>query len=122
MKLIVAILMTIGCTVSVAGTSDDRCDTFSPTDEVSSPLTIEEIEKQAMAELSARRREGLRVPDVLFGHMHAQWLGLKSMFQPGDEIVRYSTDKLSWQGRHGERGFALLRSGCIINRLVSAQS
>lgn len=122
MKFLVALLMMIGCTVSMAGTVSERCDTFSPTDEVSSPLTIEEIEKQAMADLLAWQQQGLNTPKALFGYMNAHWVTMKSMFQPGDEIVKYSTDKLSWQGRHGERGFALMRSGCIINRLVTAQS
>ena len=121
-KFLVAVLMMIACTVSVAGGLSDRCNTFSSTDEVSSPLTIEEIETQAMAELSAWRKEGLPIPDALFGYMNAQWLGLKSMVQPGDEIVKYTTSKSSWQGRRGEKGFALLRSGCIINKLVTVQS
>jgi hypothetical protein len=101
---------------------NDHCDTFSPTDDVSSPLTIEEIEKQAMADILAWQKEGLDTPNALFGYMNTHWLTLKSMFQPGDEIVKYSSDKLSWQGRRGQRGFALLRSRCIINRLVTAQS
>lgn len=121
-KFLVALLMLTGCTVSMASTVSDRCDTFSPTDEVSSPLTIEEIEKQAMADLLAWQKQGLNTPNELFGYMNAHWLTLKSMFQPGDEIVRYSTDKLSWQGLRGQRGFALVRSGCIVNRLVTAQS
>ena len=122
MKILATLIMMIGCTVSIAGTVSERCDTFSPTDEVSSPLTIEEIEKQAVADLLAWQQQGLNTPNALFGYMNSHWLALKSMFRPGDEIVKYSTDKLSWQGRYGQRGFALKRSGCIINRLVTAQS
>lgn len=121
-KFLVAVFMMIGCSASVAGSLSDRCDTFSSTDEVSSPLTIEEIEKQAMTELLAWREEGLPVPNALFGYNNARWLELKSMFQPGDQIVKYSSDKLSWNSLRGQRGYALLRSGCIINKLVSAQS
>ncbi|MDK6076533.1 hypothetical protein [Massilia varians] len=122
MKFVLAVFLMLGCTLSMTATSGERCRIFSSTDEVSSPMTIEEIEKQAMAELVAWREEGLKVPHVLFGHMNAHWLRLKATFQPGDEIVKYSTDKSSWQGRYGERGFALLRSGCIIDKLVAAQS
>ncbi|WP_409267136.1 hypothetical protein [Massilia sp. BHUDP2] len=122
MKFLIALLMIIGHTVAMAGPLSDRCDTFSSTDEVSSPLTIEEIEKQSIDELSALRKEGLPIPNVPFGYLNAHWLRLKSMVQSGDEIVKYSTSKSSWQGLHGQRGFALLRSGCIINRLVTAQS
>ena len=122
MKFLLAVFLVLGCTAPMTATSGERCHTFSSTDEVSSPQTIEEIEKQAMAELVVWREEGMNVPYVLFGHMNARWLRLKSTFQPGDEIVKYSTDKSSWQGRYGERGFALLRSGCIIDKLVTAQS
>jgi len=75
-----------------------------------------------MTELLAWREEGLPVPNALFGYNNARWLELKSMFQPGDQIVKYSSDKLSWNSLRGQRGYALLRSGCIINKLVSAQS
>jgi hypothetical protein len=121
-KTLAALIMMIGCTVSIAGTVSERCDTFSLTDEVSSPLTIEEIEMQAAADLLSWQQQGLNTPNVLFGYMNSHWLTLKSMFRPGDEIVKYSTDKLSWQSRRGQRGFALIRSGCVINRLVTAQS
>lgn len=58
------------------------------------------------------------LPNVLFAHQNSVWLKLKSIHQPGDEIVRYGKDKVAWKGRYSESGIALVRSGCIFYRLV----
>lgn len=122
MKVFPTVCLMVACPLSTAATPGEQCDTFRLTDDVSSPPTVEEIENQAMADIEAWRKDGLPIPKVLFGYMNSKWLALKSMLQPGDEIVRYSTDKSSWQGRRGEKGVALVRSGCIVDRLVTAQS
>jgi hypothetical protein len=103
----------------MADTSGNQCEKLSSSDEVSSPLTIDEIEKQARAELSAFRQKIPEHPDAPFGRSNARWVGFKSMYQPGDEIIRYVTDKKSWARRSGHGGFVLLRSGCIINRFIT---
>lgn len=122
MKLIIAISLIFASAMSFAATSSKQCDTFLSTDEVSSPLTIDEIEKQAIAEILAWRKDRPEIPNQPFGYAYAGWLRFKSMLQPGDEIVRYDTSKLSWQTRSGHRGFALVRSGCIINRFITTLS
>jgi len=121
-RVLLGLYLLLAASASMAAPSSKRCDTFSSTDEVSAPMTILEIEKQAMAELLAARKERPEHPDLLFGYANAEWLGLKSMVQAGDEIVRYTTDKSSWERRSGHKGYALIRSGCIIKRFVTVQS
>jgi hypothetical protein len=100
-----------------ANPSDKHCGKFSPTVVVSAPLTIRQIERQEMAELSEALKVRPDIPRVPFGFQNPEWLAFKSMYKPGDKIVRYSTDRHSWQHLAGETGFALIRSGCIISKL-----
>ena len=122
MKFLIATGLLSVSTMSLADTTTKYCDKFSPRDEVSSPLTIDEIERDAMAELQTWRKQIPELPNVLFAYQNSVWLKLKSIHQPGDEIVRYAKDKVAWKGRYSESGIALIRSGCVIHRLVTAQS
>jgi hypothetical protein len=104
----------IASTAVLANTRGKHCVKFAPTDEVSAPLTIAEIEREEMAALSEKLKIRSDYPKVPFGFMNAEWVAFKSMFRPGDKIVRYSTDRHSWQHLAGETGYALIRSGCRI--------
>jgi hypothetical protein len=119
MKFSFAACLIIASPATMADTSGIPCETLSSSDEVSPPLTIYEIETQARAELLAVRQAMPKHPDVLFGSSNARWVGFKSMYQPGDKIIRYRTDKKSWARRSGYEAFVLVRSGCIINRFVT---
>ena len=122
LKLLFAVCLISASSMSTAAAPGTQCDTFSSTDEISTPLTIEEIEREAMAELVEWRKLRPGHPNAVFGYANRWWVSFKSMVQPGDEIIRYSTEPSSWARRSGHKGFALIRSGCIINRFVTVQS
>lgn len=103
-----------GSSLALSSPPVQHCGKFSPTDEVSTPLTIAEIEQEEMATLSDKLKMRSDYPKLPFGFMNAEWVAFKAMLQPGDKIVRYSTDYHSWQHLAGETGFALMRSGCVV--------
>lgn len=114
MKLLFSVCLMIASSAALANTPGKHCGKFAPTDEVSAPLTIAEIERQEMATLSEKLKMRSDYPKVPFGFINAEWVTFKSMFRPGDKIVRYSTDRHSWQHLAGETGYALMRSGCLV--------
>jgi hypothetical protein len=114
MKMLFCSCLMAASSIVLAGTPSKDCAKFSPTDEVSAPLTIAEIERQKMAGLSADLKVRPDLPKVPFGFANPEWVTFKSMFRPGDKIVRYSTSRHSWQHLAGETGYGLLRSGCLI--------
>lgn len=118
-RLLWACLMIVSCG-ALAGpgaphdTPTTHCGKFSKTDEVSKPMTIAEIERQQMALLPQNLELRSDYPRVPFGFINAEWKAFKSMIRPGDKIVAYSSDALSWQALAGETGYALIRAGCVI--------
>ena len=114
MKLLFAACLLTGSSSALSTPPGQHCGKFSSTDQVSSPLTVADIEREEMATLSDKLKMRPDYPRVPFGFIHAEWTAFKSMLRPGDNIVRYSTDYHSWQHLAGETGYALLRSGCIV--------
>jgi hypothetical protein len=100
--ILFAWLMTTS-SAALANTPARQCGKSPSTDMVSGPLTIAE-----------KLRIRPDYPKLPFGFMNAEWTAFKSMFRPGDTIVRYTTDRRSWQHSAGETGYALMRSGCRI--------
>jgi hypothetical protein len=114
MKLILFAWLVTASGAALANTPARQCGKSPSTDMVSGPLTIAGIERQELATLSEKLRIRPDYPKLSFGFMNAEWTAFKSMFRPGDTIVRYSTDRHSWQHSAGETGYALMRSGCWI--------
>jgi len=108
-----------GSSSALSTPPSQHCGKFSSTDEVSIPLTVAEIEKEEMATLSDKLKMQPDYPRVPFGFINAEWTAFKSMMRPGDKIVRYSTDYHSWQHLAGETGYALIRSGCVVERFAT---
>lgn len=106
---------------SYAGANDKHkgCWKFASSYVVSAPLTIAQVERQEMEENLAWLKVTPQIPNVPFGALNPEWRVLKAMARPGDRVVRYSTDKQSWQDRAGEAGVALVRSGCNIHSFVT---
>jgi hypothetical protein len=119
--MLVVFMMAIS-SKTVANTLGKHCGKFSPTVVVSAPQTIAQIEAQDRAGLSAALKVRPDIPKEPFGFANAEWLAFKSMFQPGDKIVRYSTDRHSWKHLAGETGIALIRSGCLISTFVTMRN
>jgi hypothetical protein len=113
-KLLFAACLVGGSSSALSTPPGQHCGKLLSTDEVSSPLTIAEIEKEEMATLLAKLKMRPDYSRVPFGFINAEWTVFKAMLRPGDKIVRYSTDSQSWQHRAGESGYALIRSGCIV--------
>lgn len=99
---------------ALAARSGEDCAKFAPTDAVSAPLTITEIERQDMANLPADLKIRPDLPKVPFRFANAEWAAFKSMVRRGDKIVQYSTSSHSWKHLAGEAGYGLIRSGCVI--------
>lgn len=114
MKLLFSMCLMVASSAVFAGQPAKFCGKFSPTDQVSRPLTIAEIERQEKATLPDMLKLRSDYPQVPFGFMNAEWRAFKSVVRPGDKIVRYSTDRHSWQHLAGETGYALIRSGCVV--------
>lgn len=122
MRILLLILLVSTCALAEAAPASKSCGTFPSSYSVSSPLTIEEIEKHEMQKLTAmlERREDL--PKVPFAFMHGKWLSFKSRLRPGDEIVAFSSGERSWQHLAGEMGYAMMRAGCVIETLVTMRN
>lgn len=114
MRLIFFTLLLAASCAAQAGTPARQCGRLAPTDETSGPLTIAGIERQEAAALAEHLKVRPDYPKVPFGFMNAEWTAFKTQVRPGDTIVRYSTDRHSWQHLAGEAGYALMRSGCLV--------
>lgn len=104
MKLLFFVCLATASTAALADTPRQPCETFAPTDEVSAPLTIAEIEREDMATLSEKLELRSDYPPVPFGFINAKWVAFTVKVQLGDKIVHYSTDRRSWQHLAGEAG------------------
>ena len=116
MRRLFCAYMIAATSTALASTPSKSCTKFGPTDQVSEPLTIAEIERQDMESLSNDLKVRPDLPKVPFRFANPEWKAFKAMFRPGDKIVRYSTDSHSWQHLAGETGYGLLRSGCLIGK------
>lgn len=122
MKILLSLCLLVTTSMATANTSSKHCGKFSPTTEVSRPLTIDEIERQEMAEVSEWIKVRSDIPKVPFGFGNAEWVAFKSRVLPGDNLVGYSTDRHSWQHFASETGYALMRSGCLIETFVKMRN
>ena len=95
---------------------------MDPTYVVSAPLTIQEVERYEMAYVDEMAKVLPDLPRVPFAYGNSEWVYFKSQVQPGDKIVRFSSNRQSWGDRAGETGYALLRSGCVIERFVGLRN
>lgn len=122
MKCLLCVCLIVLSSFAVASDKRKGCWKFASTYVVSAPLTIAQVERQEMEQNSAWRKVRPQIPNVPFGALNPEWRVLKAMARPGDRVVRYSTDRQSWQDRAGEAGVALVRSGCNIHSFVTMMS
>lgn len=71
LKLLFATCLMIASAMSAAA-ANTQCDTFSSTDEISAPLTIGEIEREAKAELVQCRKERPEHPNIVW--LRKSWM------------------------------------------------
>ena len=89
---------------------------------VSEPLTVAEIESEAMRECEEYQRSpGARpdVPMVPFGFANDRWLEFKSKVQESDEIREIVAPPEYWSRLAGWKGFVLVREGKIVADMMT---
>lgn len=59
---------------------------------------------------------------VPFGFCNGEWEALKSAMQTGDEVWRFSSPTEDWERLMGWEGVALVRSGQIIQCVVTGMN
>lgn len=122
MRIIPFLLFVVASDVAIAHAPQRSCSKFSSTYIVSAPLKIVEIEKvetERIAAFSAIRDD---IPKLPFGFENSKWVEFKAKIKPGDKIVSYSSDRKSWSDLAGQAGYAILRSGCIVEDFVTMQN
>jgi hypothetical protein len=87
-------------------------------------LTIEQVEAESMptAEMIVERNAftpDMPMPEVPFMFINAEWEKLKAKFQPGDVWQRFCSDDHSWEHLFGRKGYALVRSGEVVDYIVT---
>ncbi|MDT8303447.1 MAG: hypothetical protein RQ760_18350 [Sedimentisphaerales bacterium] len=88
--------------------------------EIKGPLTIEEVEKESLDELSISSRKD--IPKVPFGFNNNRWNNFKSKYKDGDEIYYFSSDENSWDGLYGREGYALIRNEKVVLVIITILS
>jgi hypothetical protein len=129
-NLIVTAIVVFGCSSSVPQPTDvinehqlEKLENFLSNGwYVSPPLSVEEIEQEAMKELiryhqSPNARKD--VPMVPFGFANDEWNVFKSKVEPGDEIRKITAPREYWQRLAGCEGYVLVREGLIIWQMIT---
>jgi len=77
--------------------------------------------KTTVAEAEARHPGNPDVPRLqhVFGGLHREWEALKAAMQPGDELYAFHSSPESWHALAGRRGFALVRNGKVVRKVVT---
>lgn len=86
------------------------------------PLTISQIEQEALDAVRKMIEAGQDVPAVPFGRMNDKWVAFKEEYMPGDELYFFITDKRSWEMVAGREGYLLLRRNKIVQILLTGWS
>jgi hypothetical protein len=101
---------------------DKKCESVPPWYVLAPPVTVSDVERQAMAKLSEMLKVRSDIPRVPFGFANAEWTAFKSMIQPGDKVAEFTTDERAWQHSAGESGYALIRARCLISTFVTIRN
>jgi len=88
--------------------------------EIKGPLTIEEVEKESLDELSKSSRKD--IPKVPFGFNNDNWNEFKSKYNDGDELYFFTSDEKSWSGLYGREGYALIRNEKVVLVIITILS
>jgi hypothetical protein len=99
-----------------------NCEKIPPWYVLSSPVRVSHVERQEMAKLPEMLKFRSDFPRVPFGFANAEWTAFKSMIRPGDKVVEFTSDSRAWQHSAGESGYALIRTGCLVNTFVTMRN
>lgn len=100
----------------------ENCEHGRLSIEISAPLSIAEVERLNMVELPSDLLIKSDFQKAAFGTRYREWVAFKSLFRPGDQLVRYTSHERQWLRRNGEAGYELIRSGCLIGTFQTVWS
>ena len=103
-RLLVAAILGLA-----ASASAQECSPPHKGMRLSKALTVDQMERESLAELSAGAG---RVPQVPFGFANAAWNEFKAEVRPGDTIHAFSEGHSS--------GHVLVRKGCVVRILIGS--
>lgn len=86
MKLLFSMYLMVASSAVFADQPAKFCGKFSPTDQVSGPVSIAEIERQEKATLPDMLKLRSDYPQVPFGFMNPEWRAFKSVIRPGEKL------------------------------------
>ncbi len=75
-------------------------------------------EKVTVAQAEAANMDGGRA----FGYQHLKWERLKQAMTAGDELWEFCSPEHTWTHLMGRQGYAVVRSGRIVDSLVTTMS
>lgn len=84
---------------------------------ISEPMTVEEIEKNKLAEITEylnkpdARKD---VPKLPFGFANGEWEEFKTRLKPRDEIREIMSPPESWQALAGWQGYVIVRKKHVV--------
>jgi hypothetical protein len=108
-------------TVLLTGCATDRpkplSQCFQENIIFSEPLTVQEVERRAMADAKQSTRDD--IPQVPFGFLNEQWKKMKAKVKPGDRLVAFDTPQEDWDNLGGMTGYALIRGDLLIDIIVT---
>lgn len=99
-----------------------KCEKALPEYLLSPPVSINNVERKAMAELHEMLKLRSDIPKVPFGFANSEWTAFKSLVQRGDTVVEFTSDARAWQHGAGESGYALIRSGCLVSTFATIRN
>jgi hypothetical protein len=85
--------------------------------DIRGPLTVEEVEKESLNELSKESRKD--IPKVPFGFSNKRWLLFKGKYRESDEIYYFITDQTSWNNLAGSAGYVLIRNYKVLATIIT---
>jgi hypothetical protein len=91
---------------------------FGPGAVVQRPESVRTIEQRERKRIAACTD----CPQKPFGYMHADCQRFKSQLRKGDCIVFFHSDRASWKGLAGVKGYALIRRKTLVLEMLTGQS
>lgn len=88
---------------------------FDKKTQVEGPFSIEQAEKDNMITVKKNGKSVI----LPFGYINDDWETLKSNYQEGDQIFKFSTSAESWDNLAGREGYVLIRGDQIIAEIIT---
>ncbi len=118
MSRVAALLTLIAVAPQAFAVEKPHCDPIDETIRLPGPnLSLAELERIGLA----RARTNPAAPQVTWAYGHDDWLLLKAMYRPGDQIRAYE-QRWCPGGKPFSWGYALVRGQCVLGSLATGMS